>query len=131
MLQLKLHGHRSSRIQLATVAAEGAQYIRSTCLAKAFGTARSSYELFLQASEPKWRIFINPSVALHVDISPSGFVPGGVLSGRRSVVLLRWKKRTRLLFLDSFEVLYAKCEDVDVISFFFLVLLVTCIHRLV
>jgi len=44
---------------------------------------------FLQALEPIRRIFFNLVTTFSVELVPSGFVPGGVLGGRRSEVLCR------------------------------------------
>jgi hypothetical protein len=80
---------------------------------------------------PIQRIFINLDSAPYVGIAPSGFVPGGVLGGRYSEVLpWWWRRRTRLLSLAFFKVLFENSEDCVVISLFLLFLLVTCTHRI-
>jgi len=70
---------------------------------------------FLQARVPSGRIFISPGEAPHAGITPNGLVPGGVPGGRRTEILRRWRKMTRLLSLVSSEVLFRIHEELTVI----------------
>jgi hypothetical protein len=81
---------------------------------------------FLQAMVPSRRIFTNLYTAFIIEFAPSGFVPGGVLDGRWSEVLLRRWRRARLRLQNLFRVLFRTSEDFAVISLSFWVLFVIC-----
>jgi hypothetical protein len=79
--------------------------LRQGCAATSFGQeghfASRSRLLrlisFLHAREPHPRIFFNLSTTLHVDLTLSGFIPGGILGSRCIEVQQQWWTRTRLV----------------------------------
>jgi hypothetical protein len=74
---------------------------------------------FLQAGEPKQRIFLYLSAALIVDRAPSRIVPGVMVDGRGIEVKQRRWRRTQSLFTFSIKVLFRKKECLVVISSYF------------